>query len=452
MLSRLLFYIHQFGRFQRNARLYLISMALSYVTVGIINVLYNLYLTVLGYHTDFIGLVLFIGTLGAALAIFPAGLCIDYFGGKAVLIWSSVLIGITGTGQMLFRTPVPLLVSAFIGGIGGAFVLVVNAPFLSLNSSKEEQPHLFSLNIVIALIATVIGETLGGLLPLWLGANARLMGPLPLWLHGALVNQPQARAYQLALLISGIIALPSFIPLFMMDDDRALYQSNRAHNPDHRGFASWSTPGLQALRTRLKALFTVHSLIRLPSLCTSPLMVLTAMYALIGLGAGLFLPYMNIYFVKTLGASTALFGSIDATANTLNALLTLAAPWVAARAGTLLTLLLPRLLGIPLMLLIGCVPVLPLASVLYPLRQGLTDMSQGILQLFSMEEVQLKHRGVANSSYQAAYQGFWAIGVSLGGVMIQNFGYPSVFISAAVLYCLSLCLIWWRFRAKPLPT
>jgi MFS family permease len=426
-------------------------MALSYVTVGIINVLYNLYLTALGYHTDFIGLVLFIGTLGAALAIFPAGLCIDYFGGKVILIWSSVLIGITGAGQMLFRTPVPLLVSVFFGGIGAAFVLVVNAPFLSLNSSKEERPHLFSLNIVISLVATVVGETVGGLLPLWLGANARLMGPLPVWLHGALVNQPQARAYQLALLISGIISLPSFIPLFMMDDDRALYRSNRALTPsDKRGFASKSISSLQALRTRVKALFTVQSLVRLPVLCTSPLAVLTAMYALIGLGAGLFLPYMNIYFVKTLGASTALFGSIDATANTLNALLTLAAPWMAARTGTLLTLLLPRLLGIPIMLLIGYVPVLPLASVLYPLRQGLTDMSQGILQVFSMEEVQLKHRGVANSSYQAAYQGFWAIGASLGGVMIQDLGYPSVFIGAAILYCLSMCLIWWRFRTRPL--
>src|SRR5205823_7156664 len=65
-------YLRQFGRFQRNARLYLISNVLSGVTTGIILVLYNLYLTSLGYGTDFIGFMLFVVTIGAGVAIFPA--------------------------------------------------------------------------------------------------------------------------------------------------------------------------------------------------------------------------------------------------------------------------------------------------------------------------------------------------------------------------------------------
>src|ERR1051326_3589025 len=87
-------YIRGFGRFQRTARLYLISFALSGVSVGIILVLYNLYLVSLGYNTDFVGFVLFAGYLGAALAIFPAGICIDRFGGKLILIWASVAVSI----------------------------------------------------------------------------------------------------------------------------------------------------------------------------------------------------------------------------------------------------------------------------------------------------------------------------------------------------------------------
>src|SRR5438067_9609054 len=96
-------YVRQFGRFQRNARLYLMSNALSGITTGIILVLYNLYLASLGYGTDFIGLVLFVITIGAGVAIFPAGLCIDRLGGKFVLIWASVFIGLAGIGQILFR-------------------------------------------------------------------------------------------------------------------------------------------------------------------------------------------------------------------------------------------------------------------------------------------------------------------------------------------------------------
>src|SRR5258708_4789442 len=102
-------YIRNFGRFQRNARLYLISNALSGVTVGIILVLYNLYLVSLGYGADFIGLVLFVGTVGAGIAIFPAGVCVDRFGGKLIMIWSNLSICGGGGVQMLFRPPLLLV-------------------------------------------------------------------------------------------------------------------------------------------------------------------------------------------------------------------------------------------------------------------------------------------------------------------------------------------------------
>ncbi|MBV9228954.1 MAG: MFS transporter, partial [Chloroflexi bacterium] len=213
-------YIQEFGRFQRNARLYLISNALGGVTVGIILVLYNLYLVSLGYGADFIGLVLFVGTVGAGIAIFPAGECVDRFGGKAILIWSSLLIAVAGAGQMLFRQPLPLLVSAFVAGIGAAFVLVVNAPFLTANSTPAERSLLFSFNIVVGLITTVLGELLGGALPIWLRMVSWLMAPLPPWLAWILSSHPLARSYQLAMLAAGVIAAPSMVPLFLLSDDR----------------------------------------------------------------------------------------------------------------------------------------------------------------------------------------------------------------------------------------
>src|SRR5947209_14265174 len=149
-------YIQQFGHFQRNARLYLISNALSGVTVGILLVLYNLYLVSLGYGTDFIGLVLFVGTLGAGLAIFPAGVGVDRFGGKLILIWSNLAIAVIGIGQILFRQSVPLLISGFIAGVVTAFFLLVNAPYLTINSTPRARSHLFSLNIVFGLGTTVL--------------------------------------------------------------------------------------------------------------------------------------------------------------------------------------------------------------------------------------------------------------------------------------------------------
>ncbi len=480
-MSRLVSYIQQFGRFQRNARLYLISNALSGVTLGIILVLYNLYIVSLGYTTAFIGLLLFTGTLGAGIAIFPAGFCVDRFGGKVILIWASGLIGVAGAGQMLFRTPVPLLISTFIVGIGGAFIVVVNAPFLSTNSTPSERPHLFSLAIVLTLATTVLGEVLGGALPLWFRSIPWLMALLPTWSAGLLAAQPLARSYQLALLLAGVIAAPSFIPLFLMGDDRphnlprpSVFRpvfSRLRHPLDffkrlplfslpdtfaHRAKVSGNENNGNRLKKEVHAEgVQMDEKSKQPGLSRSkdllraflfrPLSVFIMIQLLTGAGAGLFIPYFNLYFVRHLGASPALFGVIDGAANTLNALLTLLAPWLVLRFSKIAILIVPRLLSIPLMLIIGLTGSLPLAAALYPFRQGLMDMSQGILQLFSMEVVEPQRRGFANSSYQAAYQVSMALSASLAGLIIARLGYAPVFIGAAVLYSLALLLLWSRF-------
>jgi MFS family permease len=446
-MSRLISYIREFGRFQRNARLYLISNALSGVTIGIILVLYNLYLVSLGYKTDFVGLVLFVTTIGAGIAIFPAGVIVDHVGGKAILIWASVAIGVAGAGQMLFRQPLPLLISGFLAGVAGAFVLVVNAPYLTINSTPVERPHLFSLNIVVTLAATVLGEALGGALPLWFRDLPALMAPLPPWCAWMLAGPALPRSYQLALLLSGVIALPSFVPLFMLSDDRP---APRPAPPASEGTQTGklSLPGMigQLLRVTLPAALVRLRKTPLKALIFSPLFVLTVMQALVGAGAGLFMPYFNIYFVQHLGASSALFGLIDGGANALNAVLTLAAPWLAQRIGKINTITVTRLLSIPLMLTIGLAGLLPLVAALYLFRQGAMDMSQGVLQAFSMEAVPRERRGVANSSYQAAYQVAWALTAPIGGLIIARLSYAPVFIAGAVLYLLAIAVLWGRFR------
>jgi MFS family permease len=437
-MSLLVEYVREFGRFQRNARLYLISNALSGVTLGIILVLYNLYLTALGYRPDFIGLVLFILTLGVGIAIFPAGVCVDRFGGKAILIWSSVAIGVCGTGQMLFRQPGPLLISSFLVGVASAFVYVINAPFLTANSTPAERAHLFSLNIVLTLATTVLGELLGGILPLWFRTMSWLMAPLPSWFSWVLASEPEPRSYQLALLLAGIIAAPSFLPLFLMSNDRPVPTvSTAAKDVQER----------VPLQRRIRfALAQWRRETSLPALLVSPVVVLTAVQVLVGLGAGLFIPYFNLYFVHYLGASSALFGVIDGGANAFNALLTLLAPLLAARIGKINTITLTRVISVPLLLIIGFSHFLPLIVVLYFLRQGTMDMAAGLFQVFSMEAVPGRHRGLANSVYQVAGQSASAISTPLGGLIIARLGYPPVFVAAAILYVVAISLLYVRFR------
>lgn len=450
----LLDYVRQFGRLQRNARLYLVSNALGGVSTGILLVLYNLYLVSLGYGTDFVGAILFVGTLGAGIAIFPAGICIDRFGGKLVMIWSSIILGLIGIGQILFRQPAPLLITAFVAGVAGAALLVVSAPFLTANSTPDERTHLFSLNITLALITTVLGKVLGGALPLWFRSIPWLMASLPPWLSVLLAHDPAPRSYQLALLFAGLIAGPSLIPLFLLSSDRPMNPSRSANEAEQADRADKSA--VRAINRRLREgvielarwLRTAWAFARSRKLLHNAIFGLMLVQILIGLGAGLFTPYFNIYFVDHLGASSALFGLIDGGANALTALLTLVAPWLALRLGRIKGIALTELASIPLMLTIGLTGLLPLAALLYPLRQGLMDMSNGVLQVFSMEVVPERRRGLANSGYQAAYQVAWAITAPIGGLLIAHSGYPPIFILGACCYLSAIATLWFNFRGS----
>jgi predicted MFS family arabinose efflux permease len=97
---------------------------------------------------------------------------------------------------------------------------------------------------------------------------------------------------------------------------------------------------------------------------------------------------------------------------------------------------------------IGFAHSLPVAAVLYPLREGSMDMAQGIFQVYAMEAVPTEHRGLANSAYQAVSQVFWAITASLAGLLIVAAGYGLLFIGTFGFYVASVLVIWGYFGKK----
>lgn len=437
-MSRFIRYFGSFRSFQRNARLYLISAALSGVTTGILYVLYSLYLNSLGYGTDLYGLILFTGTLGAGLAIFPAGLCVDRVNGKTIIIVASLAISLAGMGQILFRTPELLLASAFLAGVCGAFVLVVNAPYLTAHSVPEERPFLFSFATFVVLASTVLGEMLAGLIPLWLQSIPWLMQPLAPDFAWMLPAETEARSYQLALVFAGLIAAPSFIPLFLLDDNVPVGRGRQ-----NTGERVVRLPSIHHVSAKVGSWLREG---QLRVFLASPFCGLLLVFALYGLGAGLFLPYLNLFFVSHLKASPALYGFVSGSANLAHALTTLLTPWLALRFGRVTVIAMTRLLGMPVILLMGWTGSLPLAAMLLPVRQSLMNMANGLLDVFSMEVVPAHQRGLANSAFQASYQVVWACSVLIGGFAIERLGYPAVFTGAVVCYSVAVVIFWTRFR------
>lgn len=452
MMRQFIEYLRQFRRFQPNVRWYLLQSALMGIAVGAFVLLYPLYLSELGYQVDLIGVVLFFTPLGNGLTLIPAGLCVDRFSGKTILIWSSVVMAIAALGQILFHNLALLCISAFVMGIGLSFQYVLNAPFLTANSTSDERPHLFSFNIVLILATAVLGELLGGTLPPVLAQWFHLheySSSIFSGLSWLLASKPLARSYQIVLLCSVLVALTGFVPLFLMTADYPTH--GRSEQQPFRFLCEIWRTSRKKFKENQDATdleITLSFWLRLRRYLWNPLVIMTGSYVLAGLGNGIFLPYISLFFVKHLGANSALFGIIDGSSKARIAFATLLAPLLVMRIGRLNTIVVTSILSFPVLLGLGIFPFLVLTALLYPLFVVLWNMTNGILQLFGMEVVPVASQGRANSSYLVVFLVGSTVATPIGGFFISRLGYPSVFLIATGLYFLSTVLIWWRFAGK----
>src|SRR5579871_5925856 len=190
----------------RNAQLYVISNTLQAATAGAVAVLYTLYLTALGFHTDFIGAVLVIATIGGGLGIIPANPLVRRLGWRAMLIWSDIIGGVAIAAQILLPTAPVIIITSLGIGASVAIFLVINTPLLTAYSTPRERTALFGLNNATNFLATIIGTLLGGFLPVLFMERAIDHSPVFLSLERWLVPGTEARSYELALLVSGLLA------------------------------------------------------------------------------------------------------------------------------------------------------------------------------------------------------------------------------------------------------
>lgn len=462
---------------QRNARLYLLSNMLQAVTAGAIGVLYTLYLNALGYGTDFIGLVAVIGTIGAGLGILPANRLVAKLGWRATLIWSNLVGGVAIAVQLVAPLPAVIVLTTLGIGASVALVLVVNTPLLTAYSAPEQRTALFGLNNALVFLATVLGSLLGGVLPEWFMRADAQGSPALRALDPLLVPGAQARAYELALIVMGAIALPSIVPIFLMREERAApiaaqdpentegeRETNKESIQSVAGGREWeAAPETQTRRSgkRNHERKAAAEAWRMPRREQAVRHVLAMWVAargvigrfavtqgLVGFGAGIFFPYVNLYFVNRLGASPAYFGALSAALAIVVAGASLVAAPLARRLGTIRAAIAAQAASLPCLLAIGAFPLLGIASLTYLLRGGLMALTGPPLQTYLMDAVPERQRVPASSAYNVSFQVSWALGAGFGGWLITLAGYRAPFIAAAPFYALSalLLLIWFGRR------
>ncbi len=390
------------SRFSRPARLYLASEFLAWTGHGIFQVLFNLYLVQGGFRESFVGRTVSLIALGLALTALPAGVLADRWGRRRCLMLGALLDGSALMVRCTFMSPGVIYVASFIAGTGQSLLAIAAAPFLAEHSTARERTHLFSVFFAMALIAGVVGSLLGGWVP-------ALLRGLPVAARPDLLH-----AYRAALMLGAALDLAAALPLLRL---AGLVETPHA-------------------RTREST----------PSEATRRLVPIAANALLIGLGAGLVIPFMNLYFASRFQCSSTQIGAFFSIAAVFTALASLFGPAFARRFGKLRTATASELLSLPFLVTLGAETRLPIAVGAFWLRATLMQASTPLLQAFVMEALPPGLRARSTSLINLVWNVGWALSATLAGVIIQRFGYAVPFYITAVLYFGAAASFYLSFR------
>ncbi|MCL6599201.1 MAG: MFS transporter [Alicyclobacillus macrosporangiidus] len=404
----------------RNVRLFFLAAFLSQMSGGFTSILYNLYIKSLGLPDTVAGAYVSAWSLAGVISLVPAGIISDRLGRKRAIVGAGLISAVVSIGQVFVTQPFWIVASAFINGLVQSVIWVSILPFLAENTAQEERFHLFSVNFAIGLVAQVLGSFVAGSLAQGLGAY---LGPV--W------------SIRAALLVGGVFAISAVIPFSRTEEMRRPDQLE-AGPPARR--AGWREmwPRLAAEREQFALIvkFTVCS-------------------ALIGFGAGLVIPYLNLYFAERFHMAKAGIGLVIGLAQACTALAMFVGPALAKRFGPVRAAVGLQMASIPFLLITGWASNVWLASGAVIVRNALMNSASPIQDSVMMALVHEDVRGLAVSLGQTLWTLGWAVMGPVSTQIVHLYGpytgYAIAFSGTALLYLLgsSLYRIWFgRYESK----
>jgi MFS family permease len=314
---------------------------------------------------------------------------------------------------MALAPSIPVLILMNITlGLGQSLSGVTMGPFLLENSTDKERVYLFSFSSGLQTGSAFVGNWIGGYLPTWMGSAFH-------------ASPTSTLAYGSAIVTIAIVAAFGAIPLFLL------------HKPKYGGSHAGNFTPLSFFR---KNSGTVGKLI-LPMLVTS-------------IGAGLIMPFMNVFFRTVHHQSDPVIGSMFAWGSLAMGIGLLIAPALADRFGKIQVVVITQALSVPFLFMLGFSPIFALSAIAYYIRLALMNMSSPVYQTFVMEHVEERGRAMVASLVSMASNFGWAFSPIISGWIQDRYGFQPAFAGTIILYIISIFLYWrffWVRKSEPCP-
>jgi len=366
------------------------------------NLLYNLYLKESGFAEGDIGSLQSARAVGSALIAIPAAILISRVRLKPVLLIACLLFALFSFGLTVSLDLATLTNFALLVGVSFAFYRVASGPFFMRNSTPVERTHLFSFSFAMMILANMAGSAGSGNLVTMIGEASSdiLLG------------------YRVTFYIAILLGLSALIPF-------AFIRVAAPSSEENRITMSW-------VKVRQRAGFFFK---------------ITSANFLIGLGAGLSIPFLNLYFRDRFGLAPDEIGLYYFAVHCSMFFGTLSGPIFTKRLGLVRTIVITQLASIPFMFVLAYSYFLPIVVVAFVLRGGLMNLGVPISTNFGMEMATKSEHGLVNALLMVSWTGGMAVSAFFGGRIIETFGFTVSFDMTIFLYVVS-ALIYFAFFRK----
>ncbi len=348
------------------------------VAVGLIGVLFALYLIARGLQAAQIGFLVTVGLAGSASSTFLVSFWADRLGRRRCLALLSLCMAVGGIGLALCPSFAALAVACFFGMVNSfgrerGAIHTLEQAILPAAIPDHQRTNTFAWYNVMLDAGLALGS---------------LLGSLPVFLRRGL-GVGELASYQAGLfLYSALIALCIFLYA-------CLTPQVEQHGP-----SMWHqiSPATRRTIVRLSVLFGFDSL------------------------AGGFLPGSLIayWFFKRFGVGEELLGPLFFAGHVANAFSHLGAAWLSRRIGLVRTMVFTHTPSSLCLIALPFIPTLPVAILFYIIRECLVEMDLPTRQSYVMAVVEPRERTLASGVTNLTRLAAWAVAPSFAGFIMNS--------------------------------
>jgi len=379
------------------------------VTMGVFFTFIGIFLKDSGFLEGFVGKTLSLCTISIALSSLLFSFLIKNYRYKKIIILGVILLAAGMTGVVLSTTTISIFLSVILIGMGFSMHMTSEGAFLSVHNKERDRVRVFSYNFAIKNIGVILGSLIGG------RVSDLLIHPFD-----------RITAMKIIFILCGILLLCSIRPINKITENEVVRE-------DKMNFKDYYRSYISLLRGRI-LMFLLYK-------------------STIGLGAGMVVPFFSVYLKYTLDIENSIVGVIFSIAQMGCVLGGLAVPYLVKVWGRERTVIICQLLSVPFLISIAFPQGIILITISFLMRSTLMNLNNPINQNLSMEMVGEEERPILSSLFALSGNFTRAIGIVLGGYLMENVSYNTPYYFTIILYLLGTYLFFRIFgMGKPKKT